>query len=179
MNSVIFALVCTIVFSYGTYSYQANKYRAIISELNSQHQQEKAQLNQLAAEQINAAAQAYIAQQQQANSAAAELEQVKAKLTNTAKTLQQRNQANAKLKPSNPNAAICLSDTDISLYNDAITFDRLPMLPAAVPSQLTAPPTTSDLIANHIDNSLRCTAIEAQLNQLITVIEQKQNKETP
>jgi uncharacterized phage infection (PIP) family protein YhgE len=177
MNSVIFALVSTILFSYGTYSYQANKYRAIISELNSQHEQEKAQQNQLAAEQINAAAQAYIAQQQQANSAAAELEQVKAKLTSTAKTLQQRNQANAKLNPNN--AATCLSDTDISLYNDAITFDRLPMLPAAVPSQLIAPPSTTDIIANHIDNSLRCTAIEAQLNQLITVIEQQQNKETP
>lgn len=177
MNSVIFALVSTILFSYGTYSYQANKYRAIISELNSQHAQEKAQQNQLAAQQINAAANAFIAQQQQANSAAAELEQVKAKLTSTAKTLQQRNQANAKANPVN--AACRLSEYDISLYNDAIAFDRLPMLPAAVPSQLTAPPSTTDLIANHIDNSIRCTAIEAQLNQLITVIEQQNNKENP
>ncbi len=178
MNSVIFALVSTILFSYGTYSYQTNKYRAIISELNSQHAQEKALQNQLAAQHIDAAAQAFMVQQQQANRTAAELEQVKAKLTSTAKTLQQRNQANAKLKPSNPNAATCLSDTDISLYNDAISFDRQPMLPAAIPSQLTATPSTTDLIANHIDNSLRCTAIEAQLNQLITVIEQ-QNKENP
>lgn len=141
------------------------------------YNQRIAEQNQLAAQQIDAAAQAFMVQQQQANTAAAELEQVKAKLTSTAKTLQQRNQANAKLKPSNPNAATCLSDTDISMYNDAITFDRLPMLPAAVPSQLIAPPSTTDLIANHIDNSLRCTAIEAQLNQLITVIEQQ--KETP
>jgi len=145
---------------------------------DSDYNQRLAQQNQLAAEQIDAAAQAFMVQQQQANSAAAELEQVKAKLTSTAKTLQQRNQANAKLKPSNPNAATCLSDTDISLYNDAISFERLPMLPAAVPSQLTTPPSTADLIASHIDNSLRCTAIEAQLNQLITVIEQQQ-KETP
>lgn len=145
----------------------------------SAYNQRLAQQNQLAVQQIDAAAQAFIAQQQQANRTAAELEQVKAKLTSTAKTLQQRNQANAQLKPSNPNAATCLSDYDISLYNDAITFDRLPMLPAAVPSQLTAPPSTTDIIANHIDNSLRCTAIEAQLNQLITVIEQQQNKENP
>jgi hypothetical protein len=143
----------------------------------SDYNQRLAQQNQLAAQQIDAAAHAFIAQQQQANTASAELEQVKAKLTNTAKTLQQRNQANAKLNPNN--AANCLSDYDLSLYNDAITFDRLPMLPAAVPSQLIAPPSTTDIIANHIDNSLRCTAIEAQLNQLITVIEQQQNKETP
>lgn len=176
MNSVIFALVSTILFSYGTYSYQANKYRAIISDINSQHAQEKAQQAQLAAEQINAAAQQYVLQQQQANSASAQLEQVKAKLTATAKTLQHRNQANAKTTANN--ATTCrLSEYDISLYNDAIAFDRLPMLPAAVPSQSATQATTTDLIANHIDNSLRCTAIEAQLNQLITVIEQQQ-KET-
>lgn len=178
MNSVIFALVSSILFSYVTYSYQSNKYRAIISELNNQHAQEKALQNQLAAEQINAAAKAFIAQQQQAKSASAELEQVKAKLTSTAKTLQQRNQANAKANPVN--AAAYLSDHDISLYNDAIAFDRLPMLPAAVPSQSATPPSTTELIANHIDNSLRCTAIETQLNQLITLIEQQnKDKETP
>lgn len=177
MNSVIFALVCTILFSYGTYSYQANKYRAIISDINSQHAQEKAQQNQLAAEQIHAAAQQYVLQQQQANSASAELEQVKAKLTATAKTLQHRNKANAKSNPKHLSACH-LSDYDISLYNDAIAFNRQPMLPAAIPSQSTTQATTTDLITNHIDNSLRCTAIEAQLNQLITVIEQQQ-KESP
>lgn len=134
-----------------------------------------AQQNQLAAEQINAAAQQYVLQQQKANRASTELEQVKAKLTATAKTLQQRNQANAKTTANN--ATTCrLSDYDISLYNDAIAFDRQPMLPAAVPSQSATAATTTDLIANHIDNSLRCTAIEAQLNQLITVIEQQQKE---
>lgn len=146
-------------------------------EAEADYNQRLAQQNQLAAEQINAAAQQYVLQQQQANSASAELEQVKAKLTATAKTLQHRNQANAKTTANN--ATTCrLSDYDISLYNDAITANRQPMLPEAVPSQSAAQATTTDLIANHIDNSLRCTAIEAQLNQLITVIEQQQ-KESP
>lgn len=141
------------------------------------YNQRLAQQNQLAAQQIDAAAQQYVLQQQQANSASAELEQVKDKLTATAKTLQHRNQANAKTTANN--ATTCrLSDYDISLYNDAIAFDRQPMLPAAIPSQSATQATTTDLIANHIDNSLRCTAIEAQLNQLITVIEQQQ-KESP
>lgn len=144
------------------------------------YNQRLAQQNQLAAEQINAAAQQYVLQQQQANNASAELEQVKAKLTATAKTLQQRNQANAKITATtttNHTTACRLSDYDISLYNDAIAFDRQPMLPAAIPSQSATQATTTDLIANHIDNSLRCNAIEAQLNQLITVIEQQ--KESP
>lgn len=151
-------------------------YRIGYDLCEADYNQRLAQQNQLAAQQIDAAAQQYVLQQQQANSASAELEQVKAKLTAAAKTLQHRNQANAKTTANN--ATTCrLSEYDISLYNDAIAFDRLPMLPAAVPSQSATQATTTDLIANHIDNSLRCTAIEAQLNQLITVIEQQ--KESP
>jgi len=152
-------------------------YRIGYDLCEADYNQRLAQQNQLAAQQIDAAAQQYVLQQQQANNASAELEQVKAKLTATAKTLQYRNQTNAKSNPQHVSACH-LSEHDISLYNDAIAFDRLPMLPAAVPSELTAPPSTTDLIANHIDNSLRCTAIEAQLTQLITVIEQQQ-KESP
>lgn len=173
MNSSILALMllgCITLTTYTGYELGTNtaqaKYNKIIAEQN-----------QLAAEQINAAAQQYVLQQQQANNASAELEQVKAKLTATAKTLQHRNQAN--VKSNHQHASAChLSDYDISLYNDAISFDRQPMLPAAIPSQSSTQATTTDLIANHIDNSLRCTAIEAQLNQLITVIEQQQ-KESP
>lgn len=152
-------------------------YRIGYDLCEADYNQRLAQQNQLAAEQINAAAQQYVLQQQQANNASAELEQVKAKLTATAKTLQHRNQANAKSNPQHLSACH-LSDYDISVYNDAIAFDRQPMLPAAIPSQSAAQASTADLIANHIDNSLRCTAIEAQLNQLITVIEQQQ-KESP
>ncbi len=152
-------------------------YRIGYDLCESDYNQRLAQQNQLAAEQINAAAQQYVLQQQQANSASAELEQVKAKLSQTAKTLQYRNQANAKSNPQHVSACH-LSDYDISLYNDAITANRQPMLPAAVPSEsINAPITTTDLIANHIDNSLRCTAIEAQLNQLITVIEQQKESQ--
>jgi hypothetical protein len=129
----------------------------------------------LATQHIEAVVKQLQREQEKANRAASELDTTQKQLNTANKELHKRNQSHAQTTP------ICHLDADtIRLYNDAITHGRSPMLQAAIPAESTSSAiTTYDLIDNHIDNTTRCTTIEAQLTKLITLINDQQKESAP